>query len=625
MTDGKHELVVTVPTGRVAVGDVTKLPVEVTGGKDVSGLVFALQSIGTVIGVVFDDRNANGVQDAGEPGLADVTVTVTAEAGDPLTVQTGADGKYTVTGLADGTYEVAAAATGFSNTTTSPLTVTVSTAGTTPVVPRADFGLAKSAVVSGVVFADFNGNGRGDAGEPGLPGVTVNVDLGNDGTTDVTTTTAADGAFALTGVPNGFGTISVTVPAGFAATSPAKVTLAVGGKDVGGFAFALRPTGGLFGGGVQRHQQERPPRPGRTRGGRGHRRGGRGGGRDDRLRHPDGRERGVPGTRGAERDGPGAGDRPDRVRRRAAHPGRTREFVANGGTVGGLDFGLVVVAPSVVSGTVFFDRNGDGVRDSAETTAISGVPVLLDVDGDGTNDFTTQTDANGKFSFAGVPNGKHLVSVLPPTGFVATTTMPQTVPVNGVDIGGLSFGVRPTGLPTSGVTGTVTGTVFRDENGNGVLDPEDGPLAGVTVQVFLSPGGPGTAGFTVTTDSSGKYTIAGLADGNYTVNAGQGGVVQVAAVTVAAGGTVTQDLGLTPLRSLGVTVFADLNGNGIRDANEPTAPNVTVNFDTNGDGTTDFTAVTDANGVARFDDLPDGNHKVSIGATGATVTTLRRR
>ena len=48
-------------------------------------------------------------------------------------------------------------------------------------------------------------------------------------------------------------------------------------------------------------------------------------------------------------------------------------------------------------------------------------------------------------------------------------------------------------------------------------------------------------------------------------------------------------------RAVAVTVFADLNGNGIRDANEPFAPNVAVSLDLNGDGTADRTASTDAN------------------------------
>ncbi|MCX6031087.1 MAG: DNRLRE domain-containing protein [Chloroflexi bacterium] len=80
-------------------------------------------SVGSVTGVVFDDRNRNGVQDPGEPGLADVEVTL-AEAGVGLqtagagllihtvyfpavpSTRTDADGSYAFASLAPAAYIV---------------------------------------------------------------------------------------------------------------------------------------------------------------------------------------------------------------------------------------------------------------------------------------------------------------------------------------------------------------------------------------------------------------------------------------------------------------------------------------------------------------------------------------
>ncbi|PQJ13191.1 SdrD B-like domain-containing protein [Nonlabens xylanidelens] len=42
---------------------------------------------GTVSGVVFNDQNGNGIQDAGEPGLANVDVEITDSNGNVQTVQ----------------------------------------------------------------------------------------------------------------------------------------------------------------------------------------------------------------------------------------------------------------------------------------------------------------------------------------------------------------------------------------------------------------------------------------------------------------------------------------------------------------------------------------------------------
>ncbi|MEO6091291.1 MAG: SdrD B-like domain-containing protein, partial [Umezawaea sp.] len=56
---------------------------------------------------VWKDANGNGVQDAGEPPLADVPVTLKDGTGAELAVtKTGPDGKYLFTDLPDGTYQV---------------------------------------------------------------------------------------------------------------------------------------------------------------------------------------------------------------------------------------------------------------------------------------------------------------------------------------------------------------------------------------------------------------------------------------------------------------------------------------------------------------------------------------
>jgi hypothetical protein len=140
-------------------------------------------------GVKFNDLNANGVRDAGEPGLAGFTIYVDLNengAFDPATepsVVTGATGFYSFI-LDDGTYDVRevcpAATPGWRQSMPAPTSGAVTDCGTgfydevTLKAPQAetdnDFGNYQNATKSGVKFNDLNANGVKDPGEPGLNG-----------------------------------------------------------------------------------------------------------------------------------------------------------------------------------------------------------------------------------------------------------------------------------------------------------------------------------------------------------------------------------------------------------------------------------------------------------------------
>lgn len=61
--------------------------------------------------------------------------------------------------------------------------------------------------------------------------------------------------------------------------------------------------------------------------------------------------------------------------------------------------------------------------------------------------------------------------------------------------------------------GSVTGTVFNDANGNGTMDPSDPNLSGWILQLYSASNTPQT----ISTDSTGTYSITNLCDGTYTV------------------------------------------------------------------------------------------------------------
>ena len=106
--------------------------------------------------------------------------TITAVAGAAVTGDAFADGTadFTAVSDADGKYAFEGVPNGDTKVTlTAPAgyetlfggTVTVTVAGAAAVAR--DLGLAKPAVVSGTAFADFDGDGARDAGEPGLAGI----------------------------------------------------------------------------------------------------------------------------------------------------------------------------------------------------------------------------------------------------------------------------------------------------------------------------------------------------------------------------------------------------------------------------------------------------------------------
>ena len=228
---------VTPIAGSAAIDDINNITVA-TGGtaveNDFGELIEANSSIS---GVVFVDANNDGVQQAGEPGLAGVTVTLTGSnaqgAINAMTVTTTANGSYSFTKLQAGTYTVTETPpVGFFQGKEILGTITGGTgsAGTIgansyqqivlnsgAVGKSFNFAELKPSTLAGSVYADVNGNRLRDAAERGLPGVTVTL-VGTDdqgSAVDLSVVTDSNGDFQFQVMRAGTYSLIMSAPKGY--------------------------------------------------------------------------------------------------------------------------------------------------------------------------------------------------------------------------------------------------------------------------------------------------------------------------------------------------------------------------------------------------------------------------
>jgi hypothetical protein len=101
-----------------------------------------------------------------------------------------------------------------------------------------DFGNFALFTISGRKFNDIDGSGAQNPGEPGLAGVTIQLDAGANGTVDSTAITDVNGNYNFGTLGPGTYRVREVVPAGSAQTTanPADI-VATSGTDVSGINF----------------------------------------------------------------------------------------------------------------------------------------------------------------------------------------------------------------------------------------------------------------------------------------------------------------------------------------------------------------------------------------------------
>lgn len=649
-------------------------PVSLADGSDHLTADFGYGGSTSIGDLVWWDIDGDGVRDAGEPGLSGIEVTVTYAGPDDtfgtpddqdFVTTTDADGDYLVTGLPSGDFRVTVTdgVPGGLDAVYDEDDGTGSPDGETFVLGlgieahlTADFGYQGTGSIGDTVWNDLDGDGTLNGTEPGLSGVTVTlVWHGPDGVAntpdDITlqTTTDANGVYGFAGLPAGGFEVSVdpsTIPVGLDASYDLDGTLdhttvvtLTTGETRDDVDFGYQGTGSigdtiwldLDGGGDQNLGE--PGIPGVQV--------------DLVWAGPDGTlDTADDFTWSTTTDADGLylfEDLPPgayRVEVVTVPAGLTNSADPDGGaadisllTLGAAEDNMIqdfgYVGTGSIGDTVWFDLDGDGSQTADEPGAPGiGLEVILaGVDGTvGTADdivVNALTDADGLYLVEGLPSGDIEVNV-----------DPMTIP-DGVAVGGDYDGGNPTSTQltlTLGETNldidypligdaSLDGVVWSDDNGDGIRDPSEVGVEGVTLVVtWDGPAGP--VEFTVVTGPDGTWTLPSIPPGDYTVRIDTTTVPdglglttpESVDVTVPPMGTGHVEHGLAPLSSIGSYVWIDSNENGIRDGIEPGLNGVVVEL-LDEEGNVVATLETDIDGGYLFTDLLPGTYTVRVDAS----------
>ena len=641
---GAYTVVETVKTGYGTDTPIT-LPVTV-GSTPVSGVNFG-ETLGSLSGLVYFDKDASGGYNAGDVVLPGVTVTLTgtdaAGAAVSLTTTTLADGTFGFGSLVAGSYVVtetqpsgynqgtdAAGSAGGSAVQTATNDVVSGVAlGAGQVATTYNFGEVGS-TISGTVFLDVNRNTTLDGGDTGLSGLTVTL-KDSGGNVVATTTTGANGGYSFGNVAPGTYTVVETVKTGYGTDTPITLPVTLGSTPVSGVNFG-ETLGSLSGlvyfdkdasGGYNAGDVVLP-------------------GVTVTLTGTDAAGAAVSLTTTTLADGTfGFGSlvagsyvvtetQPSGYNQgtdAAGTAGGSAVQTATNDVVSGVALGSGQSATaynfgelgSSIAGTVFLDANLDTVLNAGES-GLSGLTVTLK-DSGGNVVATTTTGANGGYSFGNVAPGTYTVVETVKTGYGTDTPITLPVTLGSTPVSGMNFGET---------LGSLSGLVYFDKDASGGFNSGDVALGGVTVALTGTDAAGNAVSLSTTTLADGSFSFGSLVAGSYVVTETQpagynqgtdaagtagGSAVQTATNDVVSGvalgaGQVATTYNFGEVGSaIGGTVYLDANRDTVLNAGESGLSGLTVTLKDSG-GNVVATTTTGANGAYSFGNVAPGTYTV---------------
>lgn len=556
---------------------------------------FGYRGAGKIGDTVWFDANSNQKKDTGESGIANVTLTLTADynldGSTDYTAKTTTDsnGNYLFDNLPSGRYIITVqngsgtAVNGWTPTYDYDGTGTAHTA-TVGLPARTtnldvDFGYTNVGVTPGAigdfVWLDSNANGVQDSGETGLAGVQVTLytaPVGSGGSQIAATqTTANNGGYFFGNLAPGTYYVRFLLPSGYKFSTKANSSATTSGTD-------------------------------------------------------------------SDADNTGTGN---------PLLGQTAAVtVSSGQTILTVDAGAYKT--SSVGDYVWFDSNRDGIQGTNET-GISGATVTLRTSGGGLASATEAnpqtTGSDGKYLFSGLTPGDYYVefSTLPASyGFTFKGVGSDSSKDSDVNPGtgrtdtfALASGQARTDVDAGAYPSASIGDkVWLDDGGTpNTQDGTDHALAGAQVQLFDATSNL-QVGSTQTTGANGLYNFTGLSAGSYyvvfTLPDGYNFVTKGTSLPTTSGtdsdadaatgrtGTITLTDGQTitsvdagakvyspNTNSVGDFVWSDTNANGVQDAGEGGIPGVTVQLWKSGNGAATASTTTASDGSYLFSNVTD--------------------
>ncbi|MEM7535401.1 MAG: SdrD B-like domain-containing protein [Chloroflexota bacterium] len=569
-----------------------------TSGEEYLSLDMGIYQPVAVGDRVWEDRDADGIQELGEPGVAGIRVSLFTAAGNDtgLTTVTDSDGLYRFENLAPGDYYVVfdlstvpvgymptipnvGSDDAFDSDAFGPNSSAPGRTDPTPYIlsggedTSLDMGIVELVSVGDRVWLDSDGDGLQGESELGLPNVEVTLFNANGLPVFVngrpsTTTTDGNGNYRFDGLPPG----SYFV------------------------VFNLNS---------------------------------------------------LPDNHVATVSNVGSDDTLDSDANTSNGQTAVTPYLIGGDADLSLDMGVQDLLGVRIGDTVWLDRNGNGVQDAGEPgvpgvsiTAHTGQHVPLGV--------TAVTDDNGNYLFADLPPGSYYIVVdldtLPTDHFIspmgagddealdsdvdAETGSSTIIPLvfDGEQNLDIDMGIY--------ALSSLGDQVWWDADGDGFQRVDDSGIPDVVVNLYDSEG---ELVATTTTDDKGNYFFDALMPGQYQLefispagftfspmDQGMGEVAETldSDVDPTTGRTpvfelesgynnVHMDAGLFEGASVGDFVWHDVDGNGVQDAGEPGIFDVTISV-FNSDGTLAAATTSDENGAYNITGLFPGDYIIQF-------------
>ena len=609
-------------------------------------------------GTIYRDGNRSGALDAGEKLYEGVTVNLVGADGTVVaTTTTDADGTYSFDKLPAGTYTVTVAQDGpiagleqtgdpdaTKDNSSEPITLNNDNPSTTDV----NFGYIADNSLSGTVYRDDSRNGDQDGTEPGYSGVTVQL-LDASGNVVTTTTTDTNGTYSFSKLPDGTYSVKVVKDGELADTEQTEdpdatkdnasepVTLGEDNPTKDHIDFGYVPDYSIHG--LVYRDGDRDETHGVTEKGYAN--------QTVELRDKDGK---VVATTTTDENGAysfeklPAGNYTVKVVKDGAltdldqteDPDSTKDSTSGVISLGNdhrteTDVNFGYIANNSINGTIYRDGDRDGRKGDTEGR-YSGVTVQL-LDASGNVVATTTTDKDGKYSFEHLPDGTYSVKVVKdgvladadqtgdPDNKLDNASQPITLDENNPTKGDVDFGYVP--------NNTITGTVYRDDNRDKMINGDEPGLERVSVQLLDEDG---KVLQTLDTDEDGNYAFQHLPDGKYTVKVVRSSSIKDYDQTEDPDATVDDtsavytmgpenslqekvNFGYVPDYSIAGRVYRDSDKSGSYTDGEETFSGVTVDLLDKG-GNVVATTTTDKDGNYSFEKLPAGTYRVKVHTDG---------